>query len=68
MKLEDRWVSTSEIAEILGTTNRQLNSMRGEIFKPGKHYICKNPNTSQKGKRYLWDLKKCIEALKPDEN
>jgi hypothetical protein len=65
--LSSEWKETTIAAAEMGITPEQLLDLRRQqLFTPGKHYRCKNPKASEKGRRYIWHVKRCEVLLTPD--
>jgi hypothetical protein len=50
------WLETTAAADALGISSKFLTGTLRAQLKPGHHYRCKNPQASDRGKRYLWHL------------
>jgi len=56
------WIETTQAAEQLGITSRQLLELRRQgHFKSGKHYRKKHPAAHRP--TYLWHVERCSEIL-----
>lgn len=65
--ISSEWKETTQAAQELGLTPRQLLKLRTQLFTAGKHYRCKNPTVPDKQKRYLWHVTRCEPLLTPQE-